>query len=176
MKYIKKYKSFESISQLKNYENIDTSDYDVWYYIPFSLGENDVCISDEDNWLVCWSNNYVYDYISDIDIKNALNENLDNIDISKDWTNYINGFETAYSNNKFHTLRIAKIIKDLLSNKPLKPISVHFSMDSYQHDMKNHIMDGNHRIRALQYLKYDTFPAYIGGGHSKYLIDYLNKL
>ena len=34
----------------------------------------------------------------------------------------------------------------------------------------------NHRIRALQYLKYDYYPAYIYGSHAKLLIEYIEKM
>lgn len=48
-----------------------------------------------------------------------------------------------------------------------------FDERAYQHDIKNYIEDGNHRIRAMQYLKFDYFPAYLYGNFSKYLLKYL---
>jgi hypothetical protein len=163
----------------KNIDNIVDGEPLVYYNVPFELGEKGIGFSDTEDWKHYLGNQYVYDYIKDIDIKEALKEDLSNINISVDWTSIkeddiINNI-SAYQNKNKHSLRIAKLVKEMLDNKPIRPVSMFFDAMSYNYDIKNNIEDGNHRIRALQYLKYDGFPAYIYGGHSKYLIEYLNQ-
>lgn len=161
-----KLKTYDNINNIVDGEKID------FYQVPFELGVKETCIK-KDDWVLCLSNHYVYDYIKDEDISKALKEDLSNIDISKDWTNSISGFENAYTNKESHTKRIAKIVQSLLNKEELTPISMFFDDRAYSMDCKNYIEDGNHRIRALQYLKYDCFPAYIYGNFSKELIDHL---
>jgi hypothetical protein len=162
------------------YENVVNNEEINYYNVPFELGKKGIGFSDSENWKHYLGDNYVYDYIEDSDIKEALKEDLTNIDISVDWTNIpekdINNNISAYQNKNKHVLRVAKLVKEILDNKPLKPVSMYFDAMSMTYDIKNDIEDGNHRIRALQYLKYDGFPAYIYGSHSKYLIEYLEKI
>lgn len=177
MKYLKLFEGFNK--KYTNINNIIDGEQIDFYQIPFALGYGQgTCIPDDENYVVCISNNYVYDYISDDDIKVYLNKDLSEIDITKDWTSMNSNdkfeFETAYTNKEKHTLRVAKIVQELLENKKLTPVIMYFDSMSYNYDIKNHIEDGNHRIRALQYLNYDYYPAFIGGSHSKYLINYLN--
>lgn len=172
MKYI--YTNISSyILENKKYLNLNNEfDTDI-YQIPFSLFQNEVCIKGSDDYVLCFSNHFVYDYVKDVDIDNYINTDLSNIDISKDWTNYTNGYEHSLTNKHSHILRISKLCQEILNNKPINPISLFFDERSYQCDIKNYIEDGNHRIRAFQYLKYKYFPAFIHGNFSKYLINYL---
>lgn len=178
MKHLKLFESFHSKKYLHINNIVDNERVD-FYQVPFSLGENDgTCLYDSDDWGVCISDYYVYDYILDSDIEEALKLDLSEIDVSKDWSySYSNEFryETAFSNKEKHILRVAKLVKEILDNKDIIPISMNFDIMSTNYDIKNHIEDGNHRIRALQFLKYDFYPAYIYGSHSRLLIEYLSK-
>ena len=169
MRYLNPYKLFESGKYL-NINNIN--DY-KFYQVPFSLFNKGECIEGEDKWVLCFSPNFVYDYISDNEIRDALRLDLSKIDISKDWVYSSKNYEDAYTNKDKHVLRIAKLIKEIQSGNPITPISMFFDERSFAHDIKNYVEDGNHRIRALQYLGYDYFPAYIYGNFSSYLIDKL---
>jgi hypothetical protein len=176
MKYLKEFKIYNNIN---NFDDVYPEPID-YYQIPFSLYDNGICIEGEDDYVLCFDNHFVYDYISDVDIEKHLKKDLNDIDISTDWTNIKNHskkfeFETAYTNKEKHELRIAKLIQEIKLGKKIRPISMFFDERAYQHDIKNYIEDGNHRIRALQYSKYDYFPAYLYGNFSKFLIDYLNK-
>lgn len=162
------------------YKNIDIIEemHGIKYYnIPF-----DICTSekifDDGEYSHCFISNFVYDYITDEDIEKYLKTDLSEINIEDDWINdkNYNSYEHASSNNERHAKRIAKLVNEIKKNKPLKPCCVFFDPQSYQYDIFNNVEDGNHRIRALQYLKYDGFPAYIGGSHSKILIEYLKTL
>lgn len=160
-------------NELNVYNNIKSND--KYYQVPFDLFEKGKCIKGEDEFVLCFSNSFVYDYISDEDIKKSLKKDLTNIDVSKDWTNFIIKYETAYDNKEYHSLRVAKIVSEIKNGNPITPISLFFDERSYQCDIKNFIDDGNHRIRALQFLKYDYFPAFIYGNFSKYLIELLDN-
>lgn len=170
----------------KNYNYIDNSvEWEneplPFYYVPFKFPDDEIGLKDNENYFLSFpSENFVYDYIKDSDIEEVLKLDLSNIDISKDWTNVKDENDTiytftAYDNKNKHVLRIAKLVKEIQNNIPIKPVIMYFDERAYVHDIKNYIEDGNHRIRALQFLKYDTYPAYIGGHHAKQLIEYLLK-
>lgn len=163
----------------KNIDNMEDGEPIDYYNVPFSLGENGVCITGynkntpEDKYVLCLTNYYIYDYVTDDMIANELKNDLSNVDVSRDWTNYNDGYEHSGTDKNKHAKRIAKLVQELKQNKPLKPVSMYFDERSYIHDIYNYIEDGNHRIRALQYLKYSGYPAYIHGGHSEFLIKYI---
>lgn len=175
---ITKYNKFINESKhYKFYNNVDNTEDKLQYHnIPF-----DICYQekmfDDGEFSHCFIDKFVYDYITDEDIEQYLNTDLSEINIEKDWS-YTNEFnyDTAYSNKDKHAKRIAKLVNEIKQNKPLKPCAVYFDPQSYQYDIFNNVEDGNHRIRALQYLKYDGFPAYISGSHSKLLIEYLKEV
>jgi hypothetical protein len=164
LKYFEKYKNYNNIN-INNPENGD------FYYVPFSFFKDEICIKNENDWVLCLNNKFHYDYIKDQQIENSLTKNLDKINIDKDWTNYLDKDE-IFSGDRpdKHVLRIAKLVKELKNNKPLKPVLMFFDDRYFQYGIPNFIEDGSHRIRALQFLNYDTFPAYIHGNYSKYLI------
>lgn len=176
-----KTKFLEFLLENKIYTNVDNTyenekfDY---YQVPFSLFKSNVCIKDDYDWVLCFGDklNFVYDYISDEEIKKHLHKDLSNIDITVDWTSVPNNkfkFETAYEDIEKHSLRIAKLVQEIKNGNKIKPISMLFDDRAFQYGLRSYIEDGNHRIRALQFLKYDYFPAVITGNYSKYLIEYL---
>lgn len=167
-------KKYNIINNYIEYDNI----YANFYQVPFILGKKGICIKGKDDYVLCLSDSYVYDYITDSDIKKHLKKDLIDVDITTDWTNIKTdsfNFETAYTNKDKHILRICKLIQEMKKNMPIKPINMFFDERAYLCDIKNYIDDGNHRIRALQYLKYDYYPAYIYGNFSEYLIEYLKN-
>ena len=121
----------------------------------------------DDGWALVFTPYFVYDYITNEDIKKALTLDLSNIDITTDWINVPDKkdgiYITAYTNTNKHILRVAKLVQELKQNKQLTPICVFFDDSAFTMDISNYIEDGNHRIRALQYLNYTHFPAYIYG-------------
>jgi hypothetical protein len=171
MKYLKYYKLFESVENVKIYDNIDDiNDYD-YYQIPFSWFKEHKEFGDD--YKVYLFDNFIYDYITDNDISIELENDISDVDLSKGWESITSHSKNNESN--IHTKRIAKIVEGLLNNKPLIPISFWISEIAYQYDCYNFIEDGNHRLRALQYLKYSHFPAYVYGSHEKFVIDELKN-
>lgn len=174
---IKKYHNYINENKLyKNINNFVDGEKIDYYNVPFDLMESGKCF-DKDGYVLCLSDNFVYDYIKDSDIDKNLDDDLSNIDISKDWTSIKPdekfNFETAFSDKKKHIKRVAKLVNEIRNGEKLTPVLMYFDDRSYMYDIKNYIEDGNHRIRALQYLKYDYFPAYIHGNFSDLLIDYI---
>lgn len=161
----------EYVSESLKYLNINNINDYIFYQIPFQFFKEGKCIKGDDDYVLCFSSNFVYDYITDDDIEKALKQDLSKIDVSKDWTFYNNkNYENAYTDKSKHVLRIAKLVNEIKNGNEIVPISMFFDERSYVSDIKNYIEDGNHRIRALQYLKYDYFPAYVYGNFTKYLI------
>jgi len=93
----------------------------------------------------------------------------------KDFPNLKKGWQKTYKYHQnqrklfedddwkwFHARRIAGLINEIEKGCPLNPISVVFSHS----DDSFHIYDGNHRIRALQYLEYEGFPCVIYVPHT----------
>ncbi len=161
----------ESSNVVKIYNNINIIDYDVFYQIPFEWFKVNKEFGDD--FKLFLGSNFIYDYITDQDITNELNNDLSSVDLSKGWES--ESHHSGNNTNNIHTKRIAKLVLSLKNNEALKPISFWISEESYQHDCYNFIEDGNHRIRALQYLKYTHFPAYVYGSHSKFVISELTK-
>ena len=168
MKYLKRF------NESKIYNNINIDDVDKYYQVPFSIFSNEgLCLGDEDEYKLCFGNtNFYYDIIKDSQIEKYLDNNLDDINIDKGWER--SKFEFANSDIEYHAKRIAKIIAEIKSGKKINPVSMFFDERAYEF-APNYIDDGNHRIRALKYLGYDYFPAYIYGSHAKYLIKYLSS-
>lgn len=173
-----KYKNF--INENKKYKNINNivdNDEVDYYQVPFDLFKKNKCFEKDD--VLCLSYNFVYDYIKDSDIDEFLETDLSDIDITKDWSSVKTGekfkFETAYSDKNKHIKRIAKLVNEIINGEYITPVLMYFDDRSYMYDIKNYIEDGNHRIRALQYLKYDYFPAYIHGNFSDLLIKHLKQ-
>lgn len=182
MKYLELFEEFGNSNKNKyiKINNFVDGEKLEYHQVPFSLGYGEgICIDDAERWSVCISNNFVYDYIKDDDIQKVLKNDLKNIDISRDWASVDSdvsniGFETAYTNKNKHILRVAKLVQEIQQNKPISPILMYFDAMSSNYDIKNHIEDGNHRIRALQYLKFNYYPAYIYGSHADKLKEVIN--
>ena len=167
MKYIRLFEEFLG----KIYNNIDTTDYDVYYQIPFKWFYDGKQFGDD--YKLFLGDKFIYDYIKDEEISKELESDLSDIDLGSRWES--ESWHSGDNKNKIHTRRIAKLVQSLLKNEPLKPISFWISEDSYLHDCYNFIEDGNHRLRALQYLKYDYFPAYVYGTHEKFVLQELEN-
>ena len=166
---------YNYVNESLKYLNINNINDYIFYQIPFKFFKEGKCIKGDDDYVLCFSSNFVYDYITDDDIEKALKQDLSKIDVSKDWTFYNNkNYENAYTDKSKHVLRIAKLVNEIKNGVEIVPISMFFDERSYFCDIKNYIEDGNHRVRALQYLKYDYFPAYVYGNFTKYLIKELN--
>lgn len=168
MKYIRLFEEFTG----KVYNNIDTSEYDVYYQIPFQWFYDGKEFGDD--YKLFLGERFIYDYIKDEEIEKELESDLSNVDLSKSWES--DTFHSGDNKDNIHTKRIAKLVQSLQNNEPLRPISFWISENSYMHDCYNFIEDGNHRLRALQYLGYDYFPAYVYGSHEKFILEELKKL
>lgn len=168
MKFIK---TFEKYNNHKFYDYVSLEEDSVYYQIPFNYLDSGKCFKNNDDYLLCLNGSKFYydELITDDDINNALKLDLQDIDISKDWSQTTKT-TFAFEKINIHTLRCAKLVEEIQKNISINPI--HFWFDEYSFKyVKNYIEDGNHRIRALKYLKYDGFPAYVYGSHSKYLIE-----
>lgn len=107
---------------------------------------------------------YQYDNITDTEIEKVLS-NYQNILLkinpNLDWEDdyYLRECLDIPDELK-HAARIAKLVQVILIGNKVTPITIDtFSVDN----CKNCIPNGHHRIRALQYLKYDRFPASLSG-------------
>lgn len=178
MKHLFNYFSFnENINQLKIYKkinNIVDNEKVKYYNIPFNLFEKGICIKNSEKEVLCFSNKFYYDFIKDAEIKKALKLDLSKIDITDDWTDKMKT-TFAYENSDIHTLRIAKLVLEIQNNIPITPVLFFFDDRSFIYKIPNYVEDGNHRIRALKFLKYDYFPAYVHGNFTKYLLKYLKN-
>lgn len=170
MQYLKSYRIFESSTD-QVYHNINNVNDYIYYQIPFAWFYENKEFGDD--FILILNSHFVYDYIKDSDIENSLREDLSDVNLSKGWESDVQ--HSRFNSGNIHTKRIAKLVKSILNNEPLTPISFWISDNSYQHDCYNFIEDGNHRLRALQYLKYTHFPAYVYGSHEKYVIKELEK-
>jgi hypothetical protein len=178
-KFINESLIYNKINNLVDGEDIP------FYQVPFSLFDNEECIigylpNTNDEYSMCFSDAFVYDYVMDSDIQKALSEDLSSVDITKDWTMAYNNdnkfrYESAYTDKEKHAIRIAKLVQTVKDGEMISPILMYFDDKAWTYDIKNYIEDGNHRIRALQYLNYTHFPAYINGDFRQYLIDYINN-
>lgn len=175
MKHIKLYEEYNNFSKI--YNNLNNNDEGIITQIPFSLWEDEICIYCENiDYNLCFGGNFYYDNkIKDDEIKNALNKDLTITDINKNWED---DMESIFATEKLdiHTLRVAKLVKEIQDNKNINPVSMFFDDRSFGYRIPSYIEDGNHRIRALKYLEYTHFPAFVYGNGSESLIKYLNKL
>lgn len=168
MKYLKLFEDFG-----KKYFNVKLEDDGEYYQVPFSIFNEEIGFGEDyklffNSWL------YYDDIATDEDIYKYLNSDLNDISVNKDWSNYTKDI-FAKTNKEFHVKRIAKIVHELKKHVPINPVMMFFDERAYEF-CPNYIEDGNHRLRALYYLKYDYFPVYIYGSHAKYLIEYLSNL
>ncbi len=177
MKYIKRYSVFNESISLKRYNNINNivdGEKVDFYQIPFQMFNDEICIKNKNKEVLCLYNNFYYNFVKDSDIKKALTKDLSKININKDWSQDMKTI-LAYENINIHVLRIAKLVIEIKNNISITPVLMWFDDRSFIYSIPSYIEDGNHRIRALQFLGYDCFPAYIHGNFSKYLINYFSK-
>ena len=101
---------------------------------------------------------FAYDYISDEEIEESF-QYIQFVNIEIEWQD-----DYELSNNKNipdklkHAIRVAKLVDIIRNNKGIDAVS----FDTYSKGL-SFISDGHHRIRALQYLQYEYFPASIAG-------------
>jgi len=109
---------------------------------------------------------FAYDFITDDEIITAFSY-ISYCDIEKEWQDDITLYETKMVPDSIkHAIRIAALVEAIRDGKGIDPVA----FDTYAHLSPSCIYDGNHRIRALQYLKFDFFPANLSG-----LVTELNK-
>lgn len=171
MKYLSQ---FESFNNKKIYTNVivDDNDLEYFYQIPFELFESDQVLGGD--YVLGFSDQFFYDgIVSDDMITTCLENDLSDVNLEKGWQNYTKDI-FASENPNYHAMRVAKLVKEMQSNNPINPVTVYFDERAYEF-APNYIDDGSHRIRALKYLKYDYFPALIGGSHATYLIQWLKE-
>lgn len=104
---------------------------------------------------------FAYDEIKDEEIIAYLvsdKSQLD-VDISIEWQD---DKESLKRNEwkTFHAKRIAALVREMTEGKPIKPVE----LDTFANvRCPSCIVDGHHRIRALQYLGFEKIPAYCSG-------------
>ena len=112
------------------------------------------------NWTHPVRKGFQYDSISNELIVMALaHPYLNKIDISIDWEDdhALREQKDIHEELK-HPLRIAKLIEHIRNDGGINPVD----LDTYS-NCCSCICNGHHRIRALQFLGYDCFPAYCSG-------------
>lgn len=109
---------------------------------------------------------FAYDSITDKEITNGFSY-IKYCDIEKDWQEDNNLCKTDKVPTELkHATRIAALVLEIEKGKGIYPIS----FDTYANKSPSGIYDGNHRIRALQYIKSEYFPATLSG-----IVTELNK-
>lgn len=111
-----------------------------------------------------WMGAFVWDWVPFKIIEKYLKQkNMDNVD--SPWQISEEGKKACLLNTEgpewkiFHAKRIADIVNQLKEFKIIKPCDLEFCPSSLEDIVK----DGHHRIRALEYLGFDGFPAVISG-------------
>ena len=111
---------------------------------------------------------FVYDFITDKQIEFAteilkqypeIKQNL-NIDVNFLDDKHMENYKTEQELIFMHSCRISILI-DIAKNNSLIPVV--FDTIANVVDNYSGVLDGHHRIRALQYLKRLIFPAYCSG-------------
>jgi len=104
---------------------------------------------------------YQYDSISDELINEALNHpDIKHIDINIDWEDDKFLQDHNMREEMKHPMRIAKLVIHFRNSGAVYPVSI----DTYARNYcKSCVSNGHHRIRALQFMGYDSFPAYCAG-------------
>ncbi len=123
---------------------------DVVYNIEFDVFENCVFFS-----------GYAYD-VSNIEVAlNMLNDkdiyNLVHDEICVDWQDARALSDATIDESLKHSLRIAMLINLIKQGKNIYPVSI----DTFSRSWS--CLEGHHRLLALKYLGYTTFPAYLSG-------------
>src|SRR3989338_1563086 len=139
------------------------------------MEETDIWLSFElfKNWE--YYNGYAYDEISDDDITFVLKDPhqrqiVDNFNLKRGWQS-----ELYEGKEETHVHRIAKLTQVIgiygINSQDFINIYVSFygkvfgNIYSRVFNCPSLICDGHHRIRALQYLGYDSFPVILSGYH-----------
>lgn len=105
---------------------------------------------------------YAYDMTSIDRALDMLNDedihDLVHSEIHIDWQDAIELSDTDLVDDSMkHSLRIAMLIKLIKEGRKISPVSI----DTYARSMS--CLEGHHRLLALKYLGYTTFPAYLSG-------------
>ena len=116
----------------------------------------EVSFDELEGWSLPKIRKYQYEFVSDSDIEEALLSNeLERVDLQKDWDKE-SGSSSTKSDNPYHILRVAKIVKCINEGVEFEPVVI---------NIKNYnecgycVSDGQHRLRAMKYLKMKNFKA-----------------
>lgn len=120
-------------------------------FVPFAVFDYLKEPPEIENWSWC-ADEFEYEYISDNLIEDLLNDpSTLEIDLNKQWKD---------NSKQAHAQRIASIIIKIKQGIEFESIQIELS--TYNRN-RNKINDGNHRIRAYQFLKKEGFFAELGG-------------
>lgn len=111
---------------------------------------------------------FVYDYITDEQIDIAMEFLTDYPDIKNDIDISVNFLDDTFINKIkdtqslifAHSCRISMLV-EIAKHQQLDPVL--FDTECSVTDVYSGVTDGHHRIRALQYLKREVFPASCAG-------------
>lgn len=123
------------------------------FFIPFDVIEKLKQSSLDEEGIYIFSN-FQYDYISD----DLIEEKLHTEDLSTE--NLHKGWSFSASDTNAHAKRIAAIVSLIEKGVSFDPVEMELS--PFNKNL-NFINDGNHRIRAYQFLKFKGFVANVGG-------------
>ena len=107
--------------------------------------------------------------ISNREIKRFVSLDLSKINIHKNWPEIENAqkYDINDSANfiSFHAQRIARLVQEIQNGQKLKPLEISFRGTIHSEDCEIEIIDGNHRLRAYQYLDINPIPVVVKEGN-----------
>lgn len=106
-----------------------------------------------------------YDYISDDDIRRLETDpSFESVDVAKGWE-HSSGNTSTLQDNPVHTGRIASLVRLFRAGANCKPVQIEATESAYA-NCGYCVTGGHHRLRALQYLRIESFKATLSGDES----------
>ena len=112
-----------------------------------------------ERWSVPELRSHVYRYLTDDQIRRSVGEDdLSAVNLDAWWA-MEGGNDSTGPGNPIHLPRIAKLVLAIRNGALVVPLKI----DADESQCCYCVTDGHHRIRALQYLKRNSFPAQLRG-------------
>ncbi len=106
-----------------------------------------------------------YDYISDDDIRRLeMDPSFENVDVARGWEHSSRNTSTLQDNPE-HPRRIASLVRLSRAGKSFEPVQIEAS-ESASANCGYCVTGGHHRLRALRYLRIESFKAKLSGDES----------
>jgi hypothetical protein len=106
------------------------------------------------------ANFFNYYKVSDDEISDHLkSKDLESLDIKNGWNHADKNMTPSSVEKNIHVMRIAKLVNEIKQSGFNNPVELKFN--DYSKSLM--VVDGHHRLRALIYLNFHSFPAIITG-------------